>query len=112
VLNIEVHEREGVVRVVARGEVDLATAPLLDQALVAAEATDASEIVLDIEQVSFIDSSGLRMLLEAHARSQRDSNRLRLTRGTRQARRLFALVAVEKRLPFIDGSSAAPDGSQ
>jgi anti-anti-sigma factor len=110
VLNIQVHERDGVVRVVACGELDLATAPLLDQALVAAEATDASEIVLDIEEVSFIDSSGLRMLLEAHARSRRDSNRLRLTRGTPEARRLFALVAVEDRLPFVDGSSAAPDG--
>ena len=80
----------------------MCTAKLLDAALVNAETTDAAAIVLDIQAVSFIDSSGLRMLLEAHARSQNDGNRLQMTRGTQQAQRLFSLVAVDERLPFID----------
>ncbi|MEA2298895.1 MAG: hypothetical protein QOF77_1831 [Solirubrobacteraceae bacterium] len=101
-LNIATVPRDGAVHVVAEGELDLSTAPRLDAALVAAEATDAPMIVVDIDAVSFIDSSGLRMLLAANTRSQRDGNRLRLTRGTDEVRRLFALVDVGNRLPFID----------
>jgi anti-anti-sigma factor len=100
-------EHDGTVCVVAQGEIDLSSAHMVDEALSAAEATDARQIVLDIEGVEFIDSSGLRMLLHAHARSQRDGNRLRITRGAPQAQRLFALVAVEHHLPFID----APPGA-
>ena len=54
-------------------------------------------------RVTFIDSTGLRALIEAQLRSQQDSNRLRLTRGSPQAQRLFALAAVDQLLPFVDG---------
>ncbi|MEA2264490.1 MAG: anti-sigma factor antagonist [Solirubrobacteraceae bacterium] len=93
---------DGVLRVRAEGELDVGTAPALDRALIEAEASAARTIVLDIEAVSFIDSTGLRALLAAQARSGRNGNRLRITRGGSQARRLFALVGVEARLPFVD----------
>ncbi len=66
------------VQVVARGEIDLSNAQQVRAALVAAEASNASWIVLDLSAVTFIDSTGLRMLLEAQARSRADSNRLRI----------------------------------
>lgn len=86
----------------ATGELDLSTAPLLEEALAAAEATDATPIILDIDAVSFIDSTGLRALLEAHARSQQNGNRLRFTRGSDQAKRLFTLAAIDDVLPFVE----------
>lgn len=101
-LNISTVECEGTLRVVAEGEIDLCTVPLLDQAILAAEATDVATIVIDIEAVSFIDSAGLRALLEASARSRQDADRLRITRGTTQAQRLFALACVETQLPLTD----------
>jgi anti-anti-sigma factor len=58
--------------------------------------------VLDIDGVSFIDSTGLRAILEAHMRSQQNGNRLRFTKGSEQAQRLFALAAVDQVLPFVD----------
>ncbi|HWH11871.1 MAG TPA: STAS domain-containing protein [Solirubrobacteraceae bacterium] len=101
-LNISTVQDDNGVRVVVEGELDLSTAPLLDAALIATEATPATTITLDIDGVSFIDSTGLRTLLEAHARSQQDGNRIRLTRGSPQAQRLFALAAVDDVLPFVD----------
>lgn len=95
-------ECDGALCVVAHGEIDVATAPVLDDVLRAAEASDAPEIVLDIEAVSFIDSTGLRALLEARARSRQNGDRLRLTRGTAQAQRLFALAGVDRHLRFVD----------
>jgi len=101
-LTISTVERDTGVCLVAEGELDLSTAPLLQAALLAAEATGAAEITVDIDRVSFIDSTGLRALIEAQLRSKQDSNRLRLTRGTPQAQRLFALAAVDDVLPFVD----------
>ncbi len=83
------------------GELDLATAPALDDALVRAEASTASLVVIDLTGASFIDSTGLRTLLEAHVRSQADSNRLRITGASDQARRLFRLAGILDRLPLL-----------
>ncbi len=88
--------------IVAEGELDLSTAPLLDAAVLAAEATGAAVITVDIDAVTFIDSTGLRALIEAQLRSQQNGNRLRLTKGAPQAQRLFALAAVDDILPFVD----------
>lgn len=101
-LKIAAVRHDGALRIVAEGELDVASAPLLEQALLDAEQADAPVILLDIEAVTFIDSTGLRVLLEAHARSSRDSKRLRVTRGAPQAQRLFNLARADHILPFTD----------
>jgi stage II sporulation protein AA (anti-sigma F factor antagonist) len=88
----------------------VATAPLLDAALGEAEASDARLIVVDITDVPFVDSSGLRALLHAQARSRENGERLRITEGTPQARRLFELAGVLETLPFA--SAAELEASQ
>ena len=45
------------------------TSPLLDEALARARATDAASIVVDLFAVSFIDSTGLHVLIR-HTRSE------------------------------------------
>jgi anti-anti-sigma factor len=101
-LSIATIHRGGALRIVAAGELDLASAPALEQALLDAERTDTGTILLDIDAVTFIDSTGLRTLLEAHARSHRDGNRLQVTRGALQAQRLFILAGADRILPFTD----------
>ena len=66
--------REGAVVVVASGEIDLATSPELRSALTAEEA-QAPLIVLDLREVSFIDSSGLGVIVGQQKRSQEDGHR-------------------------------------
>jgi anti-anti-sigma factor len=58
--------------------------------------------VLDLSGLRFIDSSGIRVLLLADARSRADANRLRLLRGQRQVQRALELCGLEDRLPFED----------
>jgi anti-anti-sigma factor len=99
--DIESSEREGVRTVAVTGELDVATAPLLADRLVAAEAGAARLIVLDLSDVSFIDSTGLHVILGAHARSQQNGGRLRLTKCSDQVQRLFELVGAADRLPFL-----------
>jgi anti-sigma B factor antagonist len=101
--NIEVVSADEEIRVRLEGELDVATAPALDEALVQAEASGATTIVIDLTRVSFIDSTGLRALLEASARDQRSavSGRLQITRGAAQPEKLFRLAGVLNKLPFV-----------
>ena len=49
-----------------------------------------------------MDSTGLHLLLAAHARSQADSDRMRFVRGPRAVHRVFELTGTESELPFIE----------
>jgi anti-anti-sigma factor len=76
---------------------------LLDEQLEHAAESNATLIVVDLDEVGFIDSSGLHVLLRHATRSSQDGRRLRLTRGSQQAQRLFRLTGTIDRLPFVDG---------
>lgn len=84
------------------GDLDLSSAATLDAEVRAAEGTDVDRIVVDLSGVTFMDSTGLRLLLQAEARSRADSSRLRLVRGSRRVQRVFELTNTEDMLPFID----------
>jgi anti-sigma B factor antagonist len=84
------------------GELDMAGAPELDAAIVQAEETSATMIIVDLSALRFIDSSGLRVLLTASRRSSSGSNRLHFLRGIGQVEKAFALCGLDRRLPFLD----------
>lgn len=84
------------------GELDLATAGDVQAELERVEATDASAIVLDLSALTFMDSTGVRLLVTAHARSRADSSRLTLLRGGTAVQRVMELSGVDVLLPFAD----------
>lgn len=82
------------------GELDLVNADAVQAELERVEATDAGAIVVDLSALTFMDSTGVRLVLSAHARSRADSNRLSLVRGPTSVQRVFELCGVEDLLPF------------
>ncbi len=100
-MNIDIADLGGVLTLSVRGDIDLATAPLLDKRLSAAEASAAELLVVDLDQVRFIDSSGLHVLLKHVSVSSQNGDRLRLTRGSAQVRRLFEVAGISERLPYV-----------
>ena len=95
------HQRDAyVVRTV--GELDLSGCPDLDVALDAAEQTQARRIILDLEELTFIDSIGLRTLLQASRRSASNGNRLQITRGKGHPAKMFRLTGLDEVLPLTD----------
>jgi anti-sigma B factor antagonist len=52
------------------GELDVSTAPILREELAQVENSGTLAIVLDLRDVTFIDSSGLNEFLEARSRAQ------------------------------------------
>ena len=99
--DIDIVERDGAVYVAVEGELDVATAPQLDEKITQAEARVTPLIVIDLAGVEFMDSTALQVLLKAEARSQSNGRRLRLTSPSPQVQRLFEVAGVLDRLPLI-----------
>ena len=96
-------ERDGDVHTIAlSGEMDLSNAGEVERELLHAEATDATTIVIDLTRLGFMDSTGIRLLISADARSRADSCRLRLTRPPAAVARVLCIAGVDGLLPFVD----------
>jgi anti-anti-sigma factor len=52
--------------------------------------------------VSFIDSTGLRLLVFAAARSHSNGDRLRMMRGSEAVERVLLVSGLEQSLPFLN----------
>ena len=84
------------------GELDLAGATLLEEELLRVEASDAEQIVIDLRELEFIDSTGVRLVYMADARARRGDARLTIRRGPNRVHRIFELTDLADRLPFVD----------
>jgi anti-anti-sigma factor len=87
------------------GELDIATAGPLEEAVQRACGGDAHEVLLDLRELSFIDSTGFRAILTAKARCEEAGRAFYLTRGQEPVQRLFEVSGVLKKLPFLGGGS-------
>ena len=79
-------------RVTLSGEFDISTASALRHALY--DDAPAGEVVGDLSEVTFMDSSGLRALLEVRSKLEADGRRLVLENLPEQVRRLFEVAGI------------------
>jgi anti-anti-sigma factor len=86
------------------GEMDYVTAPALEARVVALCAAGASEIVLDLSDLSFIDSRGLMAILLSKKRCESRACQFSMTRGQYPVQRLFELTGFIDKLPFRESS--------
>src|ERR1700754_472015 len=86
----------GTVRIALHGELDLAHAYTFDEELRQGGAGHRSCLVLDLRELTFLDSCGLARLLAARRRARRLHHRLLLVRGPAAIQRLVALGALER----------------
>jgi anti-sigma B factor antagonist len=99
-LEIDIIERDNAVVLVVEGEIDIATAPLLEARLAEAEGRNQPSVIVDLDQVTFMDSTGLQVLV-AHTMSEANGRRIRLTKGSPQVQRLFTISGMVDHLPFV-----------
>lgn len=83
------------------GDFDISGVETAHSSLRRAAESDAEQVIVDLSGLDFIDSQGLRVLLDAHDR-ERGANRLVFLRGTGQVGRVFALTQLDSVLPFAD----------
>lgn len=88
-------------RLVLVGEIDAHTAPELAVHLDPLPGTDG-DVVVDVAGIEFIDSSGLRLIVETHQRAEGLSRRLVLQRPSSAVTRLFEISGLTDHLCVID----------
>ena len=95
--------------VVPVGEVDLVTVHEVREYLLAA-AREAPRVVVDLRQVTFLDSSALRLLVESQQLAERDGFALAVVRGPASLDRLFEVTGLDARLDLYDDPARAARG--
>lgn len=85
--------------IVVVGEIDMAGGPLLEAALRQRE--DDDDLILDLNGVTFIDSSGLRSLLEANRRQRERNGRLVLRGVGPEVSRLLEITGTESQFEIF-----------
>jgi anti-anti-sigma factor len=63
-------------------------------------AEPVEQLVVDLGEVTFVDSTGMGLVLEVHDRSRSEGFKLRLLRGPDEVQRVFELAGVADVLPF------------
>lgn len=100
-LGVEI-SRDGDAAIIAlSGELDLATAPRFSAEFEQAAAGERSAVVVDLSQLDFMDSTGLRSILMAHEHCATNGLPFAVVPGGRQVARLLEIARVDEHLNFI-----------
>jgi stage II sporulation protein AA (anti-sigma F factor antagonist) len=99
-LRVHLEERDGTATLRLHGELDLLTQGQLRDQVEAIDYDRVREIVVDLHHLTFIDSSGLRLVIDLWERSRKDGFELRLLPGPPNVQRLFALTGLDGVLPI------------
>ncbi len=105
---VRLDRRDGAAVVSARGEIDLSSSPELRSALHEEEAR-AGTVVLDLREVTFMDSSGLGVIVGQHKRAREDGFRFKVAvaRGT-EVERILELSGLVSVLDLTDAPEDLP----
>jgi anti-sigma B factor antagonist len=98
-----------------KGDLDMAGAPALEGMLQELCAGGARELVIDLRQLNFIDSTGLNAILRSKTLCEESLCDLGLIPGGKRVQRVFELTRVLDRLPFRnpgEARRAGPAGSK
>ncbi|HTB70862.1 MAG TPA: STAS domain-containing protein [Solirubrobacteraceae bacterium] len=104
-LRVDVRRQRDRVVLHLEGELDLASSPILERALEGAEIAETPLLVLDLDDLRFVDSTGLRIILLAHERARGRGQEFAITPGSSQVQRLLSITNVAEHMRVI----ASPD---
>jgi anti-anti-sigma factor len=99
---VRITRHDRVTLLVVRGELDMATVPVLERSLLETETAGADPVVIDLRGLDFMDSSGLMMLFRAHERAREAGRRIAVINGGGQAHRLFEITSADQTLEVIE----------
>lgn len=80
----------------AKGEVDISTAPKLREFLDGAYQEKKADILLHLDELNYIDSTGLGVIIGAFGRMQESKNRIRLINPRDNIRKLLSITSLDR----------------
>lgn len=106
-LDIQIDQSQDMCVVTLVGEVDVYTAPRLKEKLVSAIEGGCSNVVIDMEGVGFIDSSGLGVLVSALRRARERDGSVRLVCTRDNILKILRITGLDKVFPIFSEKSEA-----
>jgi anti-sigma B factor antagonist len=100
-LDISVRHERGVAIAAVRGDIDISTVSELRETLVML-AGSGEAVIVDLSEVTFIDSTGLGALIGAYRQAVASDSSLHAVCAQPQARKLLWLTGVDRRIPVAD----------
>ena len=91
---------DGTAHVSVWGEVDLASAPHLERVLAEATRDGNHDVLVDFSHDSFIDSTGLNVLIQAARRSRTNGSSFRVITANAHTRRVIETMGLAEGLGF------------
>lgn len=99
--------------IAAEGELDIATAPPMRDRVIGEIGDEPRRVVLDLREVTFIDSTALKALIDVQRHVDAQSGYLALAAGDGPVKRLIEMAVLQRRLPVfedVDAAKAALEG--
>jgi anti-sigma B factor antagonist len=97
--------REGILTIVAKGELDLAAANDLSEQMLDVVAHGERIVVMDFAGLAFMDSSGLRFVVELRQTVEKRGGRFLLGRLSGPVRRLLDIAGLSQWFEYLDGEA-------
>jgi anti-sigma B factor antagonist len=107
---VEVAPDRDAMRVCPVGEIDVSTVDQVRARLDELRAAGSSRLILDLRGATFLDSSGVRLALDAHATAASDGTEFAMVPGPPAVQHTFEVAGLSARLPFI-GARGQGDGT-
>jgi anti-anti-sigma factor len=101
-LELRIEHDQGAPRLVVSGELDLASAEVLTSQMKQLESTEPPLLVLDLRELDFMDSTGLRTVIAADNRAKDRGARLVIVRASEEVNRVFRLTRMDEHLELVD----------
>jgi anti-sigma B factor antagonist len=92
------------------GEIDLATGPELERALLALPDEGVASVVVDLTGCSFMDSTGLHLLVRTQRRCDRPGGRLAVVSANRSVLKVFEITRLDQLFAIYPSRTAALNG--
>ena len=93
-MNIEMRELKHVSVVKVSGRVDSSTAPELEKSLQGLMDSNRNQIVMDLQEVDYMSSAGLRVLVAVHKATKKNGGGLSLAQPSERVKEVLDLAGL------------------
>ena len=111
-LGLVVREQDGWAILTVSGEIDIATAPSLRERLHGLLADDKHQLVVDLDDVGFLDSTALGVLVGVLKRARSEGGEVRIVCTQPRVRKVFEITRLDSAFDLFDSVDEAVRGAR
>ena len=109
IFDLKTTEEGRTARIAFIGELDLASSKRVEEERERVERAGPEQIVLDLRGLSFMDSTGLRLITSADTRAREHGRRVTIIQGPAAVKRVFTITRLDERLDIVEDEPPAAE---